>query len=619
MWLYPLDLVTALLFPKARVVLWPMKRRKQMPSEEPFSQLHLRFTDPIQFDYEVIRPVVLFSQPVANRSDETEIPRTTVREKAKQFVTEGMLGLVDKRSNLAKQKEIGYPEPVARHILYLKHLYPPIHYREIVRIIGAKFGYQTNHHKVKRFLERHPVTVQLELKLVHFHDFEDAYEARWTVVRMFYEGWNVKSIAGLLKVSRKHVTALVQAFEEDDFAGLEDKRTRPANHPDNQMTLPFMDQVFRAQLDYPDAGRFRLHGILEQQLGEDMPSEGTVGRAMAHNRLWRSAPHPLEQDTISVEKEPAELPYKPLYHHQYWFIDIRYLVKFEGKWVYSICIIEGVSRTILAGMASRYQDELAILQLLHAAFGDYGLPWGIVSDNASVFTAEAFMRVFEGLDIQPCPIESGQAWQNLIESQFNVQRRLADAKFIQSETFTEIQDQHAAFIQLFNTTRHWAHRNRTDDCLTPVAVLGGRLGHAVEPQRLQRVFRHLQFSRVVNRHGYVSIQRFYIYAERGLTRRRVAVWFYQDRLHVEYQQTPLARYRCRFDRSSSQIANISHPKFYQSLFVSPQLELLELDDNQWMKILRRPEYAKRRVVMKAAVKQLAFDFHLLFWLSFLRG
>jgi transposase InsO family protein len=167
------------------------------------------------------------------------------------------------------------------------------------------------------------------------------------------------------------------------------------------MMLPFMEKVFKAQLEYPDAGRFRLHGVLEQQMGEDTPSESTVGRAMHHNRLWRGAPNPLKADRDTEEKKPAELPYKPLYHHQYWFIDIRYLVKYEGQWVYSICIIEGVSRTILAGMSSRHQDEIAILQLLHAAFGDYGLPWGIVSDNGSVFTAEAFLRVLDGLEIQP--------------------------------------------------------------------------------------------------------------------------------------------------------------------------------------------------------------------------
>ena len=587
-----------------------------MQQEEPFSQLHLRFTDPIQYDYEVIRPIVLFAQSANSRSQETEVPRTTIREKAKQFFIEGMLGLVDQRAMAACDREVGYPDPIAKYILYLKHLYPAIHYREIGRILRKKFGYKTNHGKVQRFLERHSVPVQLELELTHFHEFEDAYEARWAVVRMFYEGWNKKSIATVLRLSRQHVTALIQAFEKDGFAALEDKRTRPDDHPDNQMTLPFMDQVFQAQLEYPDAGRFRVHGILEQRLGEATPSESTVGRAMAHNRLWRGAPHPFEQDTDHVEKEPAELPYKPLYHHQYWFIDIRYLVRLEGKWVYSICIIEGLSRTILAGMASRFQDEIAILQLLHAAFGDYGLPWGIVSDNGSVFTAEAFMRVLEGLGIEPCPIESGQAWQNLIETQFNVQRRLADTKFIQAESFAEIEDAHAAFIQLFNTTRHWAHRDRTDDRLTPVAVLDGKLGRSVPPALVQQVFRHLQFSRMVNRHGNISIQRFYIYAERGLAHRRVTLWFYQDRLHVQYRQTLLARYHYRLERGSNQIGNITRPKLYRTPFASPQLELLELDDVQWAKIARRPEYVRRRAALAANARQLALDFPLVAWSFF---
>lgn len=41
------------------------------------------------------------------------------------------------------------------------------------------------------------------------------------------------------------------------------------------------------------------------------------------------------------------------------------------------------------------------------------------------------------------------------------------------------------------------------------------------------------------------------FAERGLTRRLVALWFYEDRLHVlhvEYKQTLLARYRYRLER-----------------------------------------------------------------------
>ncbi|PON12153.1 hypothetical protein C2W62_41115, partial [Candidatus Entotheonella serta] len=35
---------------------------------------------------------------------------------------------------------------------YLKQLYPPIHLREIERILERKFGYKTNHHTLKVFL-----------------------------------------------------------------------------------------------------------------------------------------------------------------------------------------------------------------------------------------------------------------------------------------------------------------------------------------------------------------------------------------------------------------------------------------------------------------------------------
>ena len=51
-----------------------------------------------------------------------------------------MLGLVDKRTEPAGRQERGFPDPIANYILYLKQLYPPIHYREIVRIVGNKFG-----------------------------------------------------------------------------------------------------------------------------------------------------------------------------------------------------------------------------------------------------------------------------------------------------------------------------------------------------------------------------------------------------------------------------------------------------------------------------------------------
>ena len=53
------------------------------------------------------------------------------------------------------------------------------------------------------------------------------------------------------------------------------------------------------------------------------------------------------------------------------------------------------------------------------------------------------------------------------------------------------------------------------------------------------------------------------------------------------------------------------------LLSSAPTELFELDDSQWQKILRRPEYAKRRAVHKSKVKQLALALtYNTFWLFF---
>lgn len=241
--------------------------------------------------------------------------------------------------------------------------------REIERILLRKFGYKTNHHTLKRFLEPYDTSMQLELDLTTFSSFSDAYQARWTVVRMASEGWNKKSIADCLTWSRSHVYSMLEAFERDGFAGLEDQRTRPAEPPDNQLSLPFFKEVLDLQHEYPRAGRFRIHGLLEQQRDEPPPSARTVGRAMAINRQFHGAPGPWRsaRDEQPAEASLKHLPSRPEYRHHMWCTDIRSLVQLDGSWVYSICVIEGYSRKIVAGMVSPHQDLTAILQILSAA------------------------------------------------------------------------------------------------------------------------------------------------------------------------------------------------------------------------------------------------------------
>jgi transposase InsO family protein len=332
------------------------------------------------------------------------------------------------------------------------------------------------------------------------------------------------------------------------------------------------------------------------------------------------------------------MPYALTYRHRYWFIDIRYLVRIsdlhglnedeawesqearEGHdqqdtpqdtpvehWVYSLCIIEGYSRKILAGMASPYQDVVAVLQLLSAALSAYGRPEGIVSDNGSVFTSDAYEGLLATLLIEVCHIEKGKPWQNLIEAQFKVERRLADAQIERATTLAEIQERHAAFVETFNTTPHWAHRERVDGLHTPEATLGWVHGRELAPDALPQALRTLQVARTVNRAGYVSVQRFYLYAERGLARKRVSVWLYDGRLHLAHQQALLAHYTYHAARSGKRLLAVDpHPQLYRTTYASPQLELWELDDAQWRKVFERPPYQRRLAqAPKTYVQQLA--------------
>jgi len=560
-----------------------------MPISDDFQQLALRFSDPIQHDYEVIRDIMLVDATIAERSRATGLDRATVGEKARRFLESGMLGLVDRRTATDKGQR-DYPAVVAGYILNIKQLYPPIHHREIARIVGRKFGYKTDHKRVHRFLARHPIPVQLPLPVTGYHQFEDAYRARWTVVRMYYEGWHRTSIAGVLQLSRQHVWHILQAFDRDGFAGLEDQRTRPPTHPANQLSLPFLKDVLNVQHEYPRAGRFRVKGLVEPKTGH-APSETTIGRAMAINRRNHGAPPAWvtdRPDSSAPDGVIKEMPYEPTHRHRYWFIDYRYLVRLgdDEHWVYSLCVIEGYSRKILAGMATEYQDTVAVLQLLSAALSEYGRPEGIVSDNGAVFTSDAYEGLLNDLKIAVCHIEKGKPWQDLIEAQFKVERRLGDALFERVETFAEIQERHAEFVEIFNTTPHWAHRERDDGLRSPAGVLNWVRGEEIEASVLHRALRHLRVERIVNQRGYVSVQRFYIDAERGLSRTRVSVWLYDGRLHVGHGDTLLARYAYQYDRKGHRLRTVETPQLYRTPYTT-QLELWELDDEQWRKIMPR--------------------------------
>ena len=91
-----------------------------------------------------------------------------------------------------------------------------------------------------------------------------------------------------------------------------------------------------------------------------------------------------------------------------------------------ISILENYSRAILASAISRKQDLTAYLIVLYAAIRLPGVPEALVSDHGGVFRARQAQRIYAALGITKLEIDRRQAWHSYIETQFNVQRRMAD-------------------------------------------------------------------------------------------------------------------------------------------------------------------------------------------------
>jgi hypothetical protein len=52
-------------------------------------------------------------------------------------------------------------------------------------------------------------------------------------------------------------------------------------------------------------------------------------------------------------------------------------------------------------------------------------------------------------------------------------------------------------------------------------------------------------------------------------------------------QTLLAHYSYRYDQSERRVTAIDQPQLYRTAYASQQLELWEMDDDQWRKVLER--------------------------------
>ena len=204
------------------------------------------------------------------------------------------------------------------------------------------------------------------------------------------------------------------------------------------------------------------------------------------------------------------------------------------------------------------------------------------------------MQLYDMLGIRKERIDPGEPWQDYAETLFSIQRRLADHAFSNARTWPEIQQAHRTWWTNYNSEHHFAHRERQDGRHSPSEVLRGVLGRTYPEEVLSRVLYATQFTRHLDTYGYVRFRKWRFFGENGLAGEEVSVWVYEGTLKVEYQATTLSLYSITLAPDQQQIAEVKHARRLETHFRSPQLDLWQLSDTEWLLALRRPEPVARR-------------------------
>jgi len=557
----------------------------RLKAMEEWQDLRTRCPWPEQQRYEVLRSVVLFGHSPAERALETGVPRASLYRRIRRFKELGMVSLFTDVTADERPSRPNLPPDMRQFIVDLKAEHPPFRPNEIATICALKSGRRPSPHTVQRVLADGPPPSRTTRRYPPYHQIADPADARHAVVTLHYEGWNSKSIAAYLKTSRQTVHAILRRWVEEGRFGLDDKAPgpKPGVRKAGFRAVAAIKTLQKNAL----LGEFRVSAALKQ-MGIQVPPR-TCGRIMAHHR----ALYGLGQQT-KEPKEKKPMPFAASRRHEIWTTDIRYLdTPLLGQQAYCVTLLDNFSRAIVASIVSPTQDQTAYLKVLRDAVRDHGSPERLVSDGGGVFKSNAATAVYAALGIEKEQIAKRQPWMSYIESNFGVQRRMADYAFAQVASWPELRAVHDQWVTDFNWQDHWAHRQRQDGRHAPAEVLGFVHGRVWTSVDLDRAFR-FRSGRTIDRHGYVRYANWRLYGERALVGQPAVVWRCGDNVLIEHQDIPLTQFTVDVVADTRLIRAVKEARLFETPFVSPQPFLPDLGDVEWLLAVRMRRSARCR-------------------------
>jgi putative transposase len=184
---------------------------------------------PEQVTYEMIRPVVLFSETSAERVKETGEARRSLYRKVEQFEEQGMMSLFKPTQKQTEDTHRSLPTAMRQVIADLKTEFPFLHLREIATVCYIRFGRRPSHHTIQAVLASSPPSTRTHRRYPLWAQIDDPAERRLAVVRLHAEGLHISSIARYLETSYQTVHATLKRWVEEGVRGLEDKSHAPKN------------------------------------------------------------------------------------------------------------------------------------------------------------------------------------------------------------------------------------------------------------------------------------------------------------------------------------------------------------------------------------------------------
>ncbi len=544
------------------------------------TQLTLSFdevplTCPVQKRYHAIAPCLAGRLAPADQAAALNLSFHTITRWLHQFRDKGMPGLFPAGHY---PREPYTPERVVATLLHFKCCAPSASDRELARAVGAATNHRLHNETVKALLARYPFWRSTEFRL-KYPAPADLLALRLEMVKLHEQGWTDQTIAILLGCNRKTVIKWVRRWKEEQVlqAGAEQMWLLDHSHaaPNRQRKVYFgtIHAVLELQKKYAGAGWFRIQGYLAQDYRIEL-GETTIKKIMALNRrLHLAPPRPVK---LEPARDPRQGPPKSQHPFEHTFIDLRYLdAKPAGKQLYSCLLLEGYSRTILAGSLTLQQHVGIVLRIYYLALLQCGGWEEVISDHGGQFRSHAFARVNRRLRIEHQMYEKGQPWRNLIEAQFGIQARVGEYQWEHCQSVDEAVEVHRALIRDHNRLPHFAHRKRDDQKQTPLEVLGAARGREIDAATLHRAFSRMSWQRTTDGRGFVRINRWRIYVEEGLAKTPVQVTYWDGRLRAEYRAHTLAEYHCRWDNSAHRPRTISHPQHYENPFQTRQQTLFD--------------------------------------------